>query len=84
MRLLPQQMPSIEGVEGQSFLDVLVGKSPLTCREYAYAAFNYFHQPTPEQFFPREQSLIGIIATYGIHMLSGQMDIKNTPIILLM
>jgi N-sulfoglucosamine sulfohydrolase len=45
-------IPALEGIEGRSFIDLLTGGENPSPREYAYAASNYFHLPTPEQFLP--------------------------------
>jgi arylsulfatase A-like enzyme len=45
-------IPALEGIEGMSFIDLLRSREGRSPREYAYAASNYFHQPTPEQFLP--------------------------------
>ena len=45
-------IPALEGIEGRSFIDLMTGGENPSPREYAYAASNYFHQPTPEEFLP--------------------------------
>jgi len=45
-------LPEIEGIEGMSFLDLVLGMNPDRERQYAYAASNYYNQSIPENFFP--------------------------------
>jgi N-sulfoglucosamine sulfohydrolase len=45
-------LPSLEEIEGKSIIDVILGKSAQTNREYAYASSNYYANSKPEWFFP--------------------------------
>ena len=45
-------LPGIEGIEGKSFYDVIIGKSKISNRKYAYCAYNYFLDSTPKEFLP--------------------------------
>ncbi|WP_430817180.1 sulfatase family protein [Carboxylicivirga sp. RSCT41] len=83
-------LPSLEAIEGKSFIDVILGKSARTERAYAYASSNYKSNSTQEEFFPHraiiDESFCYIFNAYVVRTdgkkkkASGWMDVVNSSL----
>jgi N-sulfoglucosamine sulfohydrolase len=83
-------LPSLGEIEGKSIIDVVLGKSAQTEREYAYASSNYRSSSTPEEFFPHraiiDESFCYIFNSYVVRSDgkkkkgSGWMDVVNSSL----
>jgi N-sulfoglucosamine sulfohydrolase len=83
-------LPSLEAIEGKSIINVILGKSTQTEREYAYASSNYRSSSTPEEFFPHraiiDESFCYIFNSYVVRSEgkkakhSGWMDVVNSSL----
>ncbi|MCP4312002.1 MAG: sulfatase [Bacteroidetes bacterium] len=83
-------LPSLGEIEGKSIIDVILGKSAHTEREYAYASSTYRSSCTPEQFFPHraiiDESYCYIFNSYVVRSEgkkekhSGWMDVVNSSL----
>lgn len=83
-------LPSLQAIEGKSIIDVILGKSAQTKREYAYASSNYRSSCTEEQFFPHraiiDESFCYIFNSYVVRSEgkkkkgSGWMDVVNSSL----
>ncbi len=81
-------LPPLESIEGKSIIDVILGKSSQTEREYAYASSNYKSNSTQEEFFPHraiiDESFCYIFNSYVVRSkgkkkkASGWMDVVNS------
>ncbi|MFV0267183.1 MAG: sulfatase [Draconibacterium sp.] len=81
---------SLGAIEGKSVIDVILGKSAQTEREYAYASSNYRSSCTPEEFFPHraiiDESFCYIFNSYVVRSegkkakYSGWMDVVNSSL----
>jgi len=45
-------LPALSAIEGKSVYEVITGRRNKTDRDYAYAAFNYQHESSEDEFFP--------------------------------
>ena len=82
--------PSLGKIEGQSIIDVILGKSAQTKREYAYASSTYRESSKPEAFFPHraiiDESFCYIFNSYVVRSKgkmakhSGWMDVVNSSL----
>ena len=83
-------LPSLEATEGKSIIDVILGKSTKTEREYAYASSNYRSNSSQEEFFPHraiiDESYCYIFNSYVVRSdgkkakHSGWMDVVNSSL----
>ena len=83
-------LPSLGAIEGKSIIDVILGRSPQSEREYAYASSNYRSNSTQEQFFPHraiiDESYCYIFNSYVVRSdgkkakHSGWMDVVNSSL----
>jgi N-sulfoglucosamine sulfohydrolase len=83
-------LPSLEAIEGKSIIDVILGRSSQTEREYAYASSNYRSSSTPEEFFPHraiiDESYCYIFNSYVVRSdgkkakSNGWMDVVNSSL----
>jgi N-sulfoglucosamine sulfohydrolase len=46
-------LPAVDGIEGRSVYDVVIGKTQTTDREYALTTFDYWSDSTDEHFYPQ-------------------------------
>jgi N-sulfoglucosamine sulfohydrolase len=80
-------LPLLGEIEGNSIIDVILGKSEQTNREYAYASSNYRSNSTQKEFFPHraiiDESFCYIFNSYVVRSEgkkakhSGWMDVVN-------
>jgi len=83
-------LPSLGEIEGKSIIDVILGKSEQTNREYAYASNNYRSNSTQKEFFPQraiiDESYCYIFNSYVVRSEgkkakhSGWMDVVNSSL----
>ncbi len=83
-------LPSVEGIEGKSIIDVILGKKSQTKRAYAYASSNYRSNATAEEFFPHraiiDASYCYVFNSYVVRSKgkkkkgSGWMDVVNSSL----